>query len=120
MILEFISLDYADATRLSLHISSGLFEYDLLQQQITQSIDLKALNCQAVQTGGECSVQIYQDHQNESLAVIQPYPYHESDGYVYHFDTDKLYAYDTSLLEGYTVYDGLVSKRSCQKGKAEK
>ncbi len=114
--LEFISLDYADADKIIFHISSGLFEYDLLQQQITQSIDLKALNCQAVQTGGECSVQIYQDHQNESLAVIQPYPYHEPDGYVYYFDTDELYTYDTSLLEGYTVYDGLVSKRELPEG----
>ncbi len=39
-----------------------------------------------------------------------PYPYEEADGYIYCFHTDELYAYDTSLLEGYTVYDGLVSR----------
>lgn len=108
--LEMISLDYADADKIIFHISSGLFEYDLLQQQITHSIDLKALNCQEVQTGGTCSVQIYQDNQNECIAAILPYPYEEADGYIYRFGTDELYAYDTSLLEGYTVYDGLVSR----------
>ncbi|MDE7185285.1 MAG: hypothetical protein K2O40_12645, partial [Lachnospiraceae bacterium] len=118
--LELISLDYADAGKIIFHISSGLFEYDLLQQQITHSIDLKALNCQAVQTGGACSVQIYQDNQNECLAVILPYPYEEADGYVYRFDTDELFTYDTSFLEGYTVYDGLVSKYDLPEGEKPK
>lgn len=108
--LELISLDYADTDKIIFHISSGLFEYDLLQQQITHSIDLKALNCQEVQTGGMCRVQIYQNNQNECMAAILPYPYEKADGYIYHFGTDGLYAYDTSLLEGYTVYDGLVSR----------
>lgn len=108
--LELISLDYADTDKIIFHISSGLFEYDLLQQQITHSIDLKALNCQEVQTGGTCKIQIYQNNQKECMAAILPYPYEEADGYIYCFHTDELYAYDTSLLEGYTVYDGLVSR----------
>ncbi|MDE5697375.1 MAG: M56 family metallopeptidase [Lachnospiraceae bacterium] len=108
--LEFYSLDYADSDRIVFHISSGLFEYDLKSQMLTNSIDLKALNCQAVQTGGECEVAVYQNRDNELRVVIKPYPYSDAGSYVYDIENDDLFAYDTSLLDDFTLFDGFASK----------
>ncbi|MDE7414753.1 MAG: M56 family metallopeptidase [Lachnospiraceae bacterium] len=108
--MEFYSLDYADSDRIVFHISSGLFEYDLKSQKLTNSIDLKALNCQAVQTGGECGISVYQDSDHQLRAVIKPYPYSDEESYVYDLQSDELFAYDPSLLDDYTLFDGFVSK----------
>ncbi len=108
--LEFYSLDYADSDRIVFHISSGLFAYDLNNQKLTNSIDLKALNCQAVQTGGECEVAVYQDDDHRLRAVIKPYPYSDEDSYVYDIERDELFSYDRSLLDDYALFDGFVSK----------
>lgn len=108
--MEFYSLDYADSDRIVFHISSGLFVYDLNSHKIIGSIDLKALNCQAVQTGGECEVAIYQNDKNQLRASIKPYPYSEEESYIYDLENDELSAYDTALLEQYELFDGFVSK----------
>lgn len=118
---ELCTLDYADEDTIIFHISSGLFQYDLQQQSITRSLDLQGLNCQTVQTGGACRIQIYKNKENEPRAVIKPYPYIDTDSYIYDFDTDKLVSYNAMLLEndtlydaehreGYVRYDGLASK----------
>lgn len=108
--MEFYSLDYADSDRIVFHISSGLFEYDLKSQKLTHSIDLKALNCQEVQTGGECEVAVYQDGDHRLRAVIRPYPYSDEDSYVYDIESDELFAYDASLLDDHVLFDGFASK----------
>lgn len=108
--LELCSLDYADSDKIVFHISSGLFEYDLQEQRITRSIDLKALNCQEVQTGGECRVTVYQNNDGQLKAAVIPYPYADGDGYIYDFERDELFAYDDSLLDAYSLFDGLISK----------
>lgn len=108
--MEMYSLDYADADRIVFHISSGLFVYDLNSQKIIDSIDLKALNCQAVQTGGECEVAVYQNDKNQLRAAIKPYPYSEEGSYIYDLENDELFAYDTSLLDSYKLFDGFASK----------
>lgn len=108
--MEFYSLDYADADRIVFHISSGLFVYDLNSRKIIGSIDLKALNCQAVQTGGECEVAVYQNDRNQLRAAIRPYPYSGEGSYIYDLENDELFAYDTSLLDLYELFDGFASK----------
>jgi len=110
--MEFYSLDYADTDRIVFHISSGLFVYDLKRKELTRSIDLKALNCQAVQTGGECKVTVYQyqDSGSQLRAVIRPYPYRNEDSYIYDLESDELFAYDVSLLEHSVLFDGFASK----------
>lgn len=108
--LEFYSLDYADSDRIVFHISSGLFAYDLKSQRLTRSIDLKALHCQEVQTGGECEVAVYQNSDRQLRAVIRPYPYSDADSYVYDMEGDELYAYDPALLDDYVLFDGFASK----------
>lgn len=108
--MEFYSLDYADSDRIVFHISSGLFVYDLNSQKIIGSIDLKALNCQAVQTGGECQVAVYRNDKNQLRAAIKPYPYSDKGSYIYDLESDELSVYDTALLEQYDLFDGLVSK----------
>lgn len=110
--MEFYSLDYADSDRIVFHISSGLFEYDLNQEAFAHSIDLKALNCQAVQSGGECKVSVYryQNGDHWLRAVIRPYPYSDGDSYIYDLVSDELFAYDAPLLEDYVLFDGFVSK----------
>lgn len=110
--MEFYSLDYADSDRIVFHISSGLFEYDLNQEVFTHSIDLKALNCQAVQSGGECKVSVYryQNGDHQLRAEIRPYPYSDGGSYIYDLASDELYAYDASLLKDYVLFDGFVSK----------
>lgn len=108
--MELCSLDYADSDSIVFHISSGLFQYDLQEQRIIRSIDLKALNCQEVQTGGKCRVTVYQNSDDELQAVIAPYPYSDEDSYIYDLERDKLFAYDEELLARYTLFDGLVSK----------
>lgn len=108
--LELCSLDYADSDKIVFHISSGLFEYDLKKQKIIHSIDLKALNCQAVQTGGECRVSVYQNSDSQLRAVMIPYPYSDENGYVYDLESDELSAYDASLLGNYVLFDGFASK----------
>ncbi len=114
--LEFCSLDYADSDKIVFHISSGLFVYDLQQQCILHSIDLKALNCQAVQTGGECLVTVYQNNNGQIKAVITPYPYSIDTGYVYDVENDKLFVYNTALLEDYTLFDHFISKYDIEDG----
>lgn len=124
---EFCTLDYADEDTVIFHISSGLFQYDLQQQGISRSLDLQALNCQKVQTGGECQIQIYKSEEDKFCAVIKPYPYTDTDSYIYDFDTDRLVSYDAALLEndtlydaahgeGYVRYDGLASKWDVENG----
>lgn len=108
--MELCSLDYADSDRIVFHISSGLFQYDLQEQRITRSIDLKALNCQEVQTGGKCRITVYQSSDDQLQAVIVPYPYSEENSYVYDLERDLLFTYDEELLDRYTLFDGLVSK----------
>ena len=107
---ELCTLDYADQDTIIFHISSGLFQYDLQKQKITGSLDLKALRCQKVQTGGECRIEIYQDINNGFRAVIMPYPYSDESSFIYDFAADRLYSYDNELLDTYTVFDGLMSK----------
>lgn len=108
--LEFCSLDYVDSDRILFHISSGLFVYDLEKQRIVHSVDLKALHCQAVQTGKACDVTVYQNGTGQLKAVITPYPYSVDTGYVYDVENDKLFAYNTALLEDYVPFDRFVSK----------
>lgn len=108
--MEFYSLDYADSDKIVFHISSGLFVYDLNSRRIICSIDLKALNCQAVQTGGECEVAVYRNDKNQLRAAIKPYPYSDKGSYIYDLESDELSAYDTALLEQYELFDGFVSK----------
>lgn len=110
--MEFYSLDYADSDRIVFHISSGLFEYDLNQEVFAHSIDLKALNCQAVQSGGECKVSVYryQNGDHQLRAEIRPYPYSDGGSYIYDLASDELFAYDASLLKDYVLFDGFVSK----------
>ncbi|MDE7479252.1 MAG: M56 family metallopeptidase [Lachnospiraceae bacterium] len=108
--LELCSLDYADSDKIVFHISIGLFQYDLQEQRITRSIDLKALNCQEVQTGGKCKVTVYQNSDRQLKAVIMPYPYLDGEGYIYDIENDELFAYDDSLLDTYTLFDSLISK----------
>lgn len=108
--LEFYSLDYADSDRIVFHISSGLFAYDLKSQRLTRSIDLKALRCQEVQTGGECEVAVYQNSDRQLRAVIRPYPYSDADSYVYDMESDELYTYDPALLDDYVLFEGFASK----------
>ena len=102
---ELCTLDYADENTIIFHISSGLFQYDLQQQGISRSLDLQALDCQKVQTGGECRIQIYKNKENRIRAVIESYPYKNTDIYIYDFDTDRLVSYDAALLENDTLYD---------------
>lgn len=108
--MELCSLDYADSNSIVFHISSGLFQYDLHKQRITRSIDLEALNCQEVQTGGKCRVTVYQNSDDKLQVVIAPYPYSDEDSYIYDLKKDELYAYDEELLSRYTLFDGLISK----------
>lgn len=110
--MEFYSLDYADSDRIVFHISSGLFEYDLNQEVFAHSIDLKALNCQAVQSGGECKVSVYryQNGDHQLRAEIRPYPYSDKGSYIYDLASDELFVYDASLLKDYVLFDGFVSK----------
>ena len=79
--LELFTLDFANQDKIIFHISSGLFEYDLSNEKITRSLDLKALQCQEVQTGGVCRIEIYEDSSDRRKAVIRPYPYLDKDSY---------------------------------------
>lgn len=108
--LEFCSLDYADSDKILFHISSGLFVYDLEKQQIIRSVDLKTLNCQAVQTGGDCLVAVYQNSSGQLKAVITPYPYSAGTGYIYDAESDELFIYNTALLDNYELFDRFVSR----------
>lgn len=112
--LEFFTLDFADQDKIIFHISSGLFQYDLLNKKITRSLDLKMLHCQEVQTGGECKVEIYVGSGDRIKAVIRPYPYSNQDSYIYDFGTDKLISYHTETLKEDTLFTGLVSKHELQ------
>lgn len=112
--LEFFTLDFADQDKIVFHISSGLFQYDLLNKKITRSLDLKTLHCQEVQTGGECKVEIYVGSDDRIKAVIRPYPYSDQDSYIYDFETDKLISYHTETLKEDTLFTGLVSKHELQ------
>lgn len=108
---EFCTLDYADHEMIIFHISSGLFQYDLNKKCITASLDLQALGCQRVQTGGECHVKVYHGGNNGFRAVIEPYPYSGKDSFVYDFTDDKLLTYDTGHLEGYEAFDTFASRQ---------
>ncbi len=107
---ELCILDYADEETIVFHISSGLFRYDLQSRCITESLDLQALSCQRVQTGGTMKINIFQDESGGMRAAILPYPYTQEVSYIYDFSEDKLYSYDETLLENDTLFDGLVSK----------
>ncbi|MBO5031277.1 MAG: hypothetical protein J6D08_05225 [Lachnospiraceae bacterium] len=96
--LEFYTLDYADQDKIVFHISNGLFAYNLQERRITDSLDLKALNCQEVQTGGECKIEIYEGSEGRLKAVIMPYPHVIEDSYIYDFETKELAWYDASVL----------------------
>ena len=108
--LELCTLDYADENKIVFHISSGLFAYSLNENRIMTSLDLQALNCQEVQTGGPCKIEVYTAGENGLKAVIAPYPYKDEGKYLYHFDTDELIMYDNAALEGYEPFIHLVSK----------
>lgn len=112
--MELCSLDYADSERIVFHVSFGLFAYDLQEQRIVRSVDLKALNCQAVQTGGACKVEVYQSKDGALRAAIKPYPYSGDESYIYDVEGDELSAYDAALLDNYTLFDGFVSKYDLQ------
>lgn len=108
--LEFCTLDYADENTIIFHISSGLFQYSLNENKMIASLDLKALDCQEVQTGGICRIEVYTADKNRQKAVITPYPYHDKDRYVYDFQKDELTMYDDSALEGYAQFGKLIPK----------
>lgn len=108
--LEFCSLDYVDSKEIIFHISSGLFVYDLERQQILHSVDLKALNCQAVQTGGKCTVAVYQNNSGQRKVRISPYPYSDDTSYIYDVEKNKLFAYYAALLEDDVLFDRFVSR----------
>lgn len=119
----FSSLDYADSERIVLHISNSLFVYDLQEQRIVRSLDLKALGCWAVETGGngtegDCTIKVYQNSGGRLRAVITPYSDSEGGGYIYDIESDELFAYDALLLEQYVLFDGFVSKYDLKDEKA--
>lgn len=67
---EFADIIYADDERVIFYAYFGLFEYDLTEKKLINSLDLKAINCQKVQCGGRS--EIYADTQGKEV-WIKPY-----------------------------------------------
>lgn len=63
----FADIVYADDKRVIFYAYFGLFEYDLTEKKLTNSLDLKAINCQKVQCGGRS--EIYADTQGKRFGL---------------------------------------------------
>ena len=58
---EFPEIVYADEHKVIFYAYFGLFVYDLDDEKISHSLDLKSIQCQKVQRGGNCEIQVSQD-----------------------------------------------------------
>ena len=82
---ELTDIVYADDERVIFYAYFGLFEYDLAEKKLINSLDLKALNCQKVQCGGRS--EIFADTQEKEVWIR---PYDRDKWYVFHLQDNTL------------------------------
>lgn len=82
---EFTDIVYADDERVIFYAYFGLFEYDLTEKKLVNSLDLKAINCQKVQCGGRS--EIYADAQGKEVWIK---PYNRDMWYVFQLQENTL------------------------------
>lgn len=96
-------IDYADEDKIIFHAYFGLFVYDLNQSSIIKSIDLKAINCQKVQTGGRPEIYV---HNSGNIVFI--HPYQSNDMYIYYIGENTLEKLPYQKPEN--IYKNIISK----------
>lgn len=82
---EFTDIAYADDERVIFYAYFGLFEYDLTEKKLVNSLDLKAINCQKVQCGGRSEIHV--DSQGKEVWIR---PYNRDMWYVFHLQENTL------------------------------
>lgn len=94
---EFTDIVYADDERVIFYAYFGLFEYDLAEKKLVNSLDLKAINCQKVQCGGRSEV--YADSQGKEVWIR---PYNRDKWYVFQLQENTLR--EESTAEGADLF----------------
>ncbi|VYU59503.1 hypothetical protein [Clostridium paraputrificum] len=80
-----VMLDFASDDKIIFHGYFGLFVYDLNTEKITQSIDLKPINCNFTQGDNTCVVTVNKDGSEVNL-----HPISSENMYVYKLDDNTL------------------------------
>ena len=78
-------LDYASEDRVIFHGYFGLFVYDMKEQVIQRSLDLKTIGCDTNQEEYGCHVRVSLDG---TQVILQPFDMEDS--FVYHVDSGEL------------------------------
>lgn len=82
---DMVMLDFASDDKIIFHGYFGLFVYDLNTEKITQSIDLKPINCNFTQGDNTCVVTVNKDGREVNL-----HPISSENMYVYKLDDNTL------------------------------
>ncbi|MEG1134463.1 MAG: hypothetical protein RSD26_09170 [Cellulosilyticaceae bacterium] len=82
---EMVTLDFASEEKVIFHGYFGLFVYDLSEEKITHSLDLKSIGCDSTQGDSYCEVSVSQE-----ADVIQLHPMNNEKMYVYDIENNIL------------------------------
>lgn len=82
---DMVILDYASDNKIIFHGYFGLFVYDLNEEKMLQSIDLKEINCNYTQGDDACIVTVNQEGSELTL-----HPISSEEMYVYNILDNKL------------------------------
>lgn len=107
-------LDYASDDRVILHGYYGLFIYDLVEEKLVDSLDLKNINCQRVQTGGQCEVQVSKDGE-----IVWIKPYNSNIMYTYHTTEKQLKKEVSRDIPGANVFQDIVNTHDVLQGEKD-
>ena len=82
---DMVTLDFASEDRMIFHGYFGLFVYDLDEEEIIHSLDLKSIGCNFTQGDSYCEVSVSQEGD-----IIQLHPMISEEMYVYDIENNTL------------------------------